>query len=67
MLKAVTSNAALSAAETCRKAAIQVLTEAPIDSDPYRRAAELIGAIDALAAALTGREDIFHSRPHSVG
>lgn len=67
LLSAPTSDAALHAAEACRKAAIQVLTEAPINGDAYRRAAELIGAIDALATALTGRAEVFQSKSHSVG
>jgi hypothetical protein len=67
VLSNATSQAALSAAQACRASAVQVLTEAPIDSPAYRRAAELLGAIDALAEALTGRADAFHTKPHSVG
>ena len=67
ILSAGTSTIALQAAEPCRAAAVQVLREAPISSDAYRRASELIDAIDALAAALTGHADHFHRKPHSVG
>lgn len=67
VLSIATSEAAIKSAQACRCAAVQVLTEAPIDSPAYRRASELLGAIDALAEALTGQERLFHTKPHSAG
>lgn len=67
VLSIATSEAAIAAAQACRATAVQVLTEAPIDSTAYRRAAELVGAIDALAGSLTGQAGFFHTKPHSVG
>jgi hypothetical protein len=67
VLSIATSEAALSAAKACRAAAIQVLTEAPISSPAYHRASELLGAIDALAEALTGDQRLFHTKPHPAG
>lgn len=67
LLSAATRGATLAAAKACRTAAVQLLTEAPIHSAEYQRAAELLDAIDALAEALTGKAELFHTKPHTAG
>lgn len=50
-----------------RQGAIQVHAEAKINSDEYRAATAVTGAIDDLAEQLTGDETFFHLKPHSSG
>lgn len=50
-----------------RQGAIQVHTEANINSDAYRAATAVTGAIDDLAEQLTGDVTFFHLKPHSSG
>jgi len=50
-----------------RLGAIQVHAEAKIDSDEYRAASAVTGAIDDLAERLTGDQTFFHLKPHSSG
>ena len=50
-----------------RQGAIQVHAEAKINSDEYRAATAVTGAIDELAEQLTGDETFFHLKPHSSG
>ncbi|MEM9573857.1 MAG: hypothetical protein AAF870_01365 [Pseudomonadota bacterium] len=53
--------------QTGRQGAIQVHAEAKINSDEYRAATVVAGAIDDLAEQLTGDETFFHLKPHSSG
>ncbi len=50
-----------------RQGAIQVHAEAKINSDEYRAASAVTGAIDNLAERLTGDDTFFHLKPHSSG
>ncbi len=50
-----------------RQGAIQVHTEAKINSDEYRAATTVTIAIDDLAERLTGDVAFFHLKSHSSG
>jgi hypothetical protein len=50
-----------------RHGAIQVRAEAKINSEEYRAATAVTGAIDELAEQLTGEKTFFHHKPHSSG
>lgn len=47
-----------------RKGAIQVCTEAKVDSEEYRAAGEVTQSIDKLAEKLTGNVEYFWGKPH---
>ncbi|TCZ61092.1 hypothetical protein [Roseicella aquatilis] len=59
-------DAALEAAEACRRAAMDVMRQAPIGGPVYQAASAVMDALDGLAEALTGDRERFWAKPHST-
>ena len=43
------------------------MTKAPISGNAYQATLKLVDAIDATAAALTGKQEYFRMPPHKAG